>query len=337
MRKALAVLAVALVLLAGVFLVRKIADRNAAAPRHAHADMRPEAVVRLHVSYWGDSVTLVKEGERWVTSGDRFPADTARMRRVLGYLLGLQTREQVSRAASGRDGDLDLASYGLDDARARQVTWTLADGRSVQVQLGKVSGIDYGSSFWKPVGEAVVYRTPGTFVFEVSSRSQDWKDTALFRPFTSADIRSVAVTWRDSAGHSVHYALERAAGPRSGRGTDEEEYDTGYVLVGNGARLPARRADAARVFMHAAQFKVDEFVPGIDTAATAARRASLDDPSMTIRITLADGTVHDVIAGDVVHELYRYVKHPRHPDPVRVFVWRFDDFNKTAADFVRDE
>ena len=100
-----------------------------------------------------------------------------------------------------------------------------------------------------------------------------------------------------------------------------------------GARTPARREEAARVFRHATQFKVDGFVAGVDMAATPSRRASLEDPFMTVDITLQDGTRHAVIAGDVVHDLYRYVKHPRHPDPVRVFVWRFDYFAKKAEDF----
>src|SRR5690606_18321712 len=132
----------------------------------------------------------------------------------------------------------------------------------------------------------------------------------------------------------VHYRVERdtiRTGPATSGGRELTE---GFVWVGeNGARRPVRREAASRVFDRAARFKVDEFVGGVDTAATAARRASLDEPFMVIRITLRDGTRHAVVAGDVVHDLYRYVRHPRHPDPVRVFVWRFDDFRKRAAEF----
>ncbi len=333
MKKALAALAFAVLMLAGLFTIRHMMATRAAAPRFAYADMTAEAVVRLHVSYWGDSVTLVKEAGQWVTSRDRFPADTARLRRVLGHLLGLQTREQVSRRDSDRIDAAELAAYDLDATRARHVTWTLADGRSAQVSLGKVSGIDYGSSFWKPSGEAVIYRTPGTFVFDVSSRSQDWKDTALFPPFVPSDIQTVSVAWRGDAGRTEYILQREGEDADTGIGAG-----TGYVLhADDGTRIPARREDAARLFMHAAQFRIDEFVGGEDTAATPARRASLEDPYLRIRITLRDGTTHDVLAGDVVHDLYRYVKHPRHPDPVRVFVWRFDYFEKTHADFVGEE
>ncbi len=332
MKKALAALAVAVLVLAGVFKVGTWMREQAVAPRSPYADMAPGDVVRLHVVYLGDSVTLIRPEGHWVTARDRFPADTARLRRVLGHLLGLQRKEEVSRAFSGEPADMNLAAYDLDDAAARRVTWTMSDGRTVTVLLGKVSGIDYGSSFWKPADSAVVYRTPRPFVFDVSSRSQDWKDTTLFTPFEPGDIQAVSVDWRDDRGLPVRYTLERDTSREEAAGSGGSQRTEGYVLVGgDGARSPARREEAARVFDQAARFKVDEFVGGVDTAATEARRASLDEPFMVIRITLRDGTRHAVVAGDVVHDLYRYVRHPRHPDPVRVFVWRFADFRKTVG------
>lgn len=326
MKKALLGLLFAVAALSGIFLAQRYAERQAARPRPAFGDMTPERITRLRVAYFGDSMAIVKTKGRWVTEGDGFPADTARLTRVLGHLLALQDRETVSRWEAADTAIVDLRPYGLDSASARHVSWTLADGRRIEVLLGKVSGIDYGSSFWKPAGEAVVYRTPGTFVFEVSSRAQDWKDTVLFPAFTPKDIQAVSVVWRDSTGGAREYALERAGS------------DTAFVLrAGADAAaepaVPARTEAAAKIFLHASQFKIDEFVPGPDTAATPARRASLDAPVMIIRISLKGGGEHVVTVGSRVDGLYRYVKHPWHPDPVRVFVWRFDYFNKTRADF----
>lgn len=320
MKKALLALAVALLVLAGIFMVKKYAEDSASRPLLAFPEMSVDSVVRLHIEYYGDSVTLVRVGGQWMTAGDRFPADTARLRRVLGHLLALQNREHVSRAATGRSEDLDLAGFGLDSTRARRVTWTLADGRTANVLLGKVSGIDFGSSFWKPADEAVVYRTPGTFVFEVSSRSQDWKDINLFRPFALRDIHSVAVRWRDSVGHSHHFTLAR------------DGSDTGFVLLSDeDTRVPARRDESARLFTHATQFKVDEFVGGVDTSVSHAR---LENPVMIVRVTLQDGTAHVIEAGSSVDGLYRYIRHPTHKDPVRVFGWRFEYFRKTGKELM---
>lgn len=323
MKKALLGLLLAVTVLAGIFLARRLGEERASRPRHAYGDMSAEQVTSLKVAYFGDSMTVVKEGGRWVTGGDAFPADTARLRRVLGALLTLQNREIVSQDS----GAAGLREFGLDSASARHVSWTLADGRRVKVLLGKVSGIDYGSSFWKPADEAVVYRTPGTFVFELSSRAQDWKDTTLFPAFAPADIRAVAVIWRDSAGAVHDYEIARAGS------------DTAFTLRAgrDGAPEPARREAAEKIFRHAAQFKIDEFVPGIDTAATRARRAALDEPVMIIRLSLGNGREHVVTVGPRVDGLYRYIRHPWHPDPVRVFVWRFDYFNKTRADFVGEK
>src|SRR5690606_9241093 len=129
MKKALAVLAVSVLALAGVLWTGARMRQQAAAPRSPYADMVPGDVVRLHVAYLGDSVTLIRHAGNWVTARDRFPADTARLRRVLGHLLGMQVKEEVSRAPSGHPDDLNLAAYDLDTASARRVTWTMADGR----------------------------------------------------------------------------------------------------------------------------------------------------------------------------------------------------------------
>jgi hypothetical protein len=332
MKKALLALSGALLFLAVVFLIREYADRAAAKPRYAVTAQSNDSVTSLRITYWGTEVTLRRgyghggsggDEDRWVVAGDDFPADAAKLSRVLGHLLTLQTGEPVSRDDSGRTENLNLKEYGLDSASARFVEWTFADGRTLHVLLGKVSGIDYGSSYWKPRDEAVVYRTPGTFVFDVSSRTQDWKDTNLYvphAPFGPTDIRSVAVTWRDSVNALHEYTLER-------------DRDTNFVLrtAENTDRQPANKKAAAAVFTHAAQFKVDEFVPGVDSSAT---RAGLENPVMTIRVTLKSGTEHRIEAGNAVDGLFRYTRHPTHPAPVRVFGWRFEYFRKTGEDFL---
>jgi len=333
-KNALRLFVLAAALLAGVYLFNRQREQAERAPRKAFAEsgLAPDSVARLTVDYLGERVTLTRPrgaGWRWVTSGDGFPADTLRLRRVLGYLLNLERREIVARDDSGRGDRLNLAEFGLDSAAARHVEWTMFDGRTYRVLLGKVSGIDFGSSFWKPADSAVAYRTPGTFVFEVSSRPRDWKDTALFAPFAARDIRAVEVTWRDDLDAVHTWALKRG------------DNDTTFVLRAGGALMPAASVDqaaAAKIFTHAAQFKVDEFVAGaagVDTAATPERRKVLaENPVMVIRIRLRSGRVNTVIAGPALEGLYRYVKHPWHNDPVRVFGWRFEYFRKRGEEFL---
>jgi hypothetical protein len=200
MKKTLCFFAVALLVLGAVFWAMEHRERAASRSPSGLADARPDDLVRLRVDYLGDSVTLMREGRRWVTAGDRFPADTARLRRVLDGVLGLQRRETVSADAVA---DEDLAPYGLDSASARRVEWTLATGEVVRVLLGRTSGIDFGSIFWKPAGEPGAWRTPGTFVWDVSSRPKDWKDTTLFARFTPEDVVRLDVEWREPDGASA--------------------------------------------------------------------------------------------------------------------------------------
>ena len=107
--------------------------------------------------------------------------------------------------------------------------------------------------------------------------------------------------------------------------------DTAKYTLREPFNAPAVGGAAAEIFKHAAQFKIDEFAPGIDSLKN---RAALDRPVMTVRILLKDGKEHVVTAGGVVNGLYRYVRHPTHPDPVRVFYWRFNYFKTTAEELV---
>ena len=317
MKKTLWFFAAALAALGAVFWGMERRERAGARSPSGFVDARPDDLVRLRVDYLGDSVTLIREGRRWMTTGDRFPADTARLRRVLDGVLGLQRRETVS--AEGVT-DADLAPYGLDSASARRVEWTLASGEVIRVLLGRTSGIDFGSVFWKPAGEPGAWRTPGTFVWDVSSRPKDWKDTTLFPRFAPEDIARLDVEWREPDGASVRYVVTR-----------DGDSDSAFRVEDPGAgRIePARRDAAAALFTHAAQFKIDDFLSGFDAAAAG---AALDAPVMIVRIGLKSGVTHVVTAGAPVDGLYRYIRHPTHPDPVRVFAWRFKYFRKRAGE-----
>jgi hypothetical protein len=323
MKHALRVLLAAVLLLSGVFLVRYVQERQAARPHLAFANLSIDSVSSLHIEYLGQAVTIKNVGGAWVTSGDEFPADTARLFKVLGHVMALQTQETVAHDEAGNTVDLNLAEYGLDSASARHVTLRLFDGRTYRVALGKVSGIDFGSSFWRPYDRAVVYRTPGTFVFEVSSRTQDWKDTTLYAPIVPDDIRSLAVTWREGPTTMHRYTVER--------GAETAGQETFVLSTPEQGPHSADREQAHKLFLHATQFKIDGFVPGVDSSAVY---AGLEKPVMTLRITLKSGAVRLIEAGAPVDGLYRYIRHPTHKDPVRVFGWRFEYFRKKGPELV---
>src|SRR5690606_14232816 len=96
MKKALLALLGAVLLLAGVFGVKKARESLDARPRLAFADARLEDAVRLGIRYAGDSVTLALAESGWIVTADSFPADTARLRRAFGHLAELQTRERAA-------------------------------------------------------------------------------------------------------------------------------------------------------------------------------------------------------------------------------------------------
>ena len=328
MKKALLALLGAALALALVVAVSKWRDASASRPHLAFGDTRYENAVELRIRYFGDSVRLYREGGRkdgrWKVAGDGFPADTAHLVRAFAALASVQELETVTDSvdAAGR------IEYGLSPDEAKDVAWRAADGATHRVVLGKLSGIDYGSIFWQREGSPAVYRTPGKFVWDFPSRPVDWKDTNIFAPaarFAPEDVQTLDVEWKaaDTASGalvaltSVAYRLER-------RG------DSDFALVKPFA-ASASRMEASKLFRYASQFKIDFFVPGGDSLAAG---AALDSPFMTIRIGLKDGSMRTVTAGSEVEALYRYARHASHPDPVRVFKWRFEYFKKNPEALV---
>jgi hypothetical protein len=330
MKKALWTFLAAALLLGVVFFLKGRTEKAAVSARYAFDTGAAARVTRLHVEYLGDRITLLRDKGAWLTAGDSFPADTARLRRVIAHLLAMQVREPVSRDTTGSP---NLVEYGLDSASVRRVEFTLGEGahsKTHRVLLGKTSGIDFGSSYWKFADKAGVYRTPGSFVYEISSRSQDWKDTNLFVAFRAGDIRSLRVEWNTDTGTTHHYRIERIEPIDRKASAEDSAQSTGFRLR-EPVDAPAGRSASIALFRYATQFKVDEFVPGIDVQKP---RAALDRPVMTIRILLKDGSERVVVAGGMVDGLYRYVRHPWHRDPVRVFSWRFDYFDKTLEELL---
>jgi hypothetical protein len=324
MKKALVALFSAALALGLVVALMKWRDVLAARPHPVFADTRLDNAAALTIRYLGDSVTLSPREGRWVTSDDGFPADSTHLRRAFAALASLEARETVADSA----GAEDLLEYGLSPEETKRVEWRTRDGATHRIQLGKLSGIDFGSLYWKREGGSQVFRSPGKFIWDFSSRPVDWKDTNLFyprAPFTPEDIRSLDVEWE--AADSVSPALTTVSWrlERSG--------DSDYVLTtpASSTAVSAKRADAAKLFLHAAQFKIDFFVPGGDSLKGG---AALDAPFMTIRIALKDGSERTVTAGSAVAMLYRFARYAAHPDPVRVFKWRFEYFRKRPEELV---
>lgn len=324
MKRALLALLGALVALGIVVAILRWREAAAVRPRLAFANARLADAVALRIRYADDSATLRRKDGHWVVAGDDFPADTGHLRRAFEALASLQTLETVADSADAAA----LVEYGLSPSETKRVEWKSADGTTHRVQLGRLSGIDYESMFWKPEDGPRVYRTPGKFVWEFSSRAVDWKDTNLYYPrasFAAEDVQSLDVEWKSADSASgIHPAMTTVAYRLERKG------DSDFALT-RPLAAPASRAEAVKLFRYASQFKIDFFVPGGDGLAAD---AALDAPFMTIRIGLKDGGERTVTAGAEVEQLYRYARYASRPEPVRVFKWRFEYFRKNPEALV---
>jgi hypothetical protein len=173
-KKALAVLAAAAVLLAALLAVRAVKTDSARATPPSFDTTTEASITRLQVVLGGDSVTVVKTirgaDEAWVVLPDSFVADAERVRYVLSRLVRLEDKEPVARNPDAAR----LAEFGLSAAEVKRIRWTLASGEGREIHLGHTSGTDFNSTYWKRPGNATVFRTPGSFTSDISVYPGDW-------------------------------------------------------------------------------------------------------------------------------------------------------------------
>jgi hypothetical protein len=316
MKKTMLLLGGALLLLALVLLIKDQRDKAALRPQYAFDTAAVAGITRLHVAYQGDSVTLVRSGVRWLIGTDAsesFPADTTRLATVLQHVSKVQDRERMSRSTDSNR----LAEFGLSPGEAKRVEWTLAGGKRFVILIGKTSGADYSSTYWKREGEPDVYRTPGNFTYDVAVRAQDWRDRNLFPFFSHEDVKSVEVTWRDSLGSTVHYRLERSDDTTVGMTAPQK------------AAVPLR--NAVKVLEQTPQFVADAFVEPEDPYIHA---AVLDTPSVVVRTTMKSGAVYELIAGREIDGQH-YAKNPAMRNGViKIARWRLDFFKRTPGELL---
>jgi hypothetical protein len=211
----------------------------------------------------------------------------------------MQGKERVSTGDSSR-----LGEYGLDSAQIRHVEWR-ADGKTVRISLGKTSGTDYSSTYWRWADKPDVYRTPGNFNWELGGRLTEWKDRSLFK-IEAKDLRSVEVAWRDSVNNAFHYTLEMAN-------------DSTLKLVKPDSAL-VKKESFTEITNRGFEFQIDDFVAAEDTNLA---KVKLDTPMTALKFNLKNGKSHELKTSRTFDGMV-YAEHPERRDTVKIGSWRFD-------------
>jgi hypothetical protein len=305
MKKTLIVLVAALVLL-GVILLKKRSNESSMSKDVPALDSAFKAdVTSLRVVKKPDTALLEKRDGKWVVARDAFNVDTAKINKVLGYVFKLQTKELVSTSPAR------LAEYGLDSVEAKHVSVKDGSGKTyAEVVIGKTSGADYNSTYWKWESKPEVYRTPGNFTFEIATKDDDWKDRKLFSA-TAKDVKSVETTWKDSTGAAYAYKLETVT-------------DSTWKMTAPQDSNHVKNALAAEMASRFAEMSIDEFVTPQDTNLA---KVKPDSPSVWVKVSLKNGAVHELKASKTLSG-YAYTQHPARKDLIKLSSWRFEAFKK---------
>lgn len=306
MKKTLIVLVAALALL-GIILFKRGSDRKAMqgdVPALDSAALRADLrTIRIYKK--PDTSVIELKGGSWVVKRDSFPVDTSKVGRVLGYLSGLKAKEKVSQSPDR------LKEYGLDSAEAKHVVILDGNGKPLaEVAVGKTSGADYSSTYWKWEGKPEVYRTPGNFSYELGVKEDEWKDRKLFG-FTPKDIKFLEASWKDSTGAAYAYKIESTS-------------DSTWKMlqpVDSNRVVTSLINDAATRYVDMA---IDDFVLPADTNLAKSKG---DSTTLWTKVTLKNGKSYELSVGKPYDSFY-YVKHPTRAETLKLSAWRFDSFKK---------
>ncbi len=251
-----------------------------------------------------DTASLAMSGSVWVTSDNEFPADTAKVNKVLKAIFELKSDELVSR-------NPDRASeYGLDSTAVKIVTLLDGGGKQLaRVAIGKTSSADWNSTFWKMYGSNKVYRTLGNIGSDLSGKINDWKDKKLYA-FKKEEVKSMDVTWRDTLGVLTSFAVQVK---------EDGTWETVAPEYGNAKKSPVD-VMASRF----EQLTIDEFPTQDDNTVVT------HTPDLAVKVLLKDGQEHQLKAQ--ISGNHYYMKHPNRSESVKLSKWRLDVFQKPLSD-----
>jgi hypothetical protein len=305
MKRTLIVFVVALAVLGALLLKKRSNDKSLSKDTPALDSTFKAGVTSFRVAKKPDTSALEKKDGKWVVAKDGFSVDTAKFNKVLANVFSLQAKELVSNSAAR------LSEYGLDSAEAKHVSLKDASGKAIaEVVIGKTSGADYSSTYWKWEGKPEVYRTPGNFTWEIATKDDEWKDRKLFTA-TAKDVKTVETTWKDTLGATYSYKLEAVS-------------DSTWKMTAPQDSNRVKNASALEMASRFAEMSIDEFVAAADTNLP---KVKLDTPAVWVKVGLKDGTVHELKASKVLGG-YAYTQHPARKDLIKLSSWRFDTFKK---------
>jgi Domain of unknown function (DUF4340) len=305
MKKTLLVLVGALVLL-GLILIKKGKDEKSMRSDAPVLDSTLKADVKsVNTAKRPDSTALLVKDGQWVVTASGFPVDTARINKLLKNIFSLQDKEIVSHNPER------YAEYGLDSIEAKHVILKNTSGKVIaDVIIGKTSGSDYSSTYWRWANKPDVYRTPGNFSWEIVTKEDDWKERKLAH-VKATEVRTIETTWHDSLGFAFHYKLEATS-------------DSTWKMLEPEDSSRVNKAMVSEMTNRFTALSIDEFVSPQDTNLA---KVNVDSPSVSVKFTFKDGKSME-LKGSKTLGTFSYVKHPSRTELIKLSAYQFEAFKK---------
>lgn len=319
MKRTLIVLLGAVLILALILLKKNHDEKKSDGDSFAIDSILKTTVTNIKVIKNNDSVDLQKKDALWRVSKGNFPVDTARLTKVFTGIFGLQSKEVVSRNPER------YSEYGLDSIEAKKVIFQKESGENIaEVFIGKTSGSDYSSTYWRWAAKPEVYRSPGNFSSEIVTKANEWKQRKILA-LNQSDLKTIEVNWHDSLGSLVHFKLSATS-------------DTSWKMLEPQDSNRVKNMVASEIARSITDLTIDQFVEANDTNLSALK---LDSPWVFVKITTKSGVNNEIkfsrdfgghmdehSSSKVMLGAMNYVQHPTEKEIVQVANWRVKALQK---------
>jgi hypothetical protein len=283
---------------------------------------KPRPMAKIQPTEWNtlavtrnkQTTVIYRDKGTWrVTSPVDYPAD-----------------ETAAKAAFQAVENLDFSDI-VTDQKAKQAEFEVGDdglrivAKNGATPLGELiigKAIGAGTMVRVP-GKDEIWQANGSLRFTFDKSETDWRDKSI-TTFAVADAEKLDIKSKTGGTISLKKAQKKSDGKLEAAGANDE-----WTIVTSSVPIPKVDNTVAGSMVAAlASWKTNDFGDNVKPEVSA-----LNDPALTITVTLKDGKKVTVLVGNKKTDDEFYVKNDTSPQVFVVKKWAMEHINKRPIDF----
>lgn len=268
--------------------------------------LNDEEINRIDVLGPEDTLSFRLDGGNWYVAVDSLyrPADTMAVRNMIRLALEMKVGNVISQNAERRK------DFMVDDTGGNLVRFYQNDRLLSEIIIGKQSN-DFSHTYIRRPGDDEVYLADGLLTYAYRRQKTQWFNKTIFS-IPPVTVRSVELDY-DKQAHKFWLA-------------------DSVWFYGERPYRDSTLADTIKTRMlltTLCNLSANDFVNAADSGLI-----DFDNPSLTLKITLADGSIKSLVFAAVNETTSRvFCRTPDYTDTFVIFRSRYDNLKKDLAEF----